>query len=234
MLPRGCLPSQEAFEADAVQRWQGGDARRYKLHLPHTLAQTARVSLRFCWPVAATWFTDCLRKRENISWSNQVVKKSQDTVLFALTETKTFDLFMSAHEAPTQPICLFHTRPPQCTCAHTHHSHHSARQPWPFPWEWCVCGVAARASAAPCGSPAREGHHECDGGRKRAILTQLWDLQIVCWGFLLSQSARSRAATQHRHGCSFSEMSQMPSVRKAAANAPLGLSWRAHQQQQVI
>lgn len=95
-------------------------------------------------------------------------------------------------------------------------------------------GTAARASAAPCGFPTREGHHECDGGRKRAILTQFWDLQIVHCGFLLSQSPLSLAAIQHGHSCSFSEMSQMQSVRKAAMNAPLGLSWRAHQQQQVI
>lgn len=98
------------------------------------------------------------------------------------TDTKTFDLFMSTHEAPTQPsLPLSHTPSIMHVCTHP---------PQPLFSQTTMAismrmvrvwsrGTAARASAAPCGFPTREGHHECDGGRKRAILTQFWDLQIV-------------------------------------------------------
>lgn len=119
---------------------------------------------------------------------------------------------MSTHEAPTQPsLPLSHTPSIMHVCTHPPQplfSQTTMAISMRMVRAWSR-GTAARASAAPCGFPTREGHHECDGGRKRAILTQFWDLQIVHWGFLLSQSALSLAAIQHGHSCSFSEMSQM-------------------------
>lgn len=77
---------------------------------------------------------------------------------------------MSTHEAPTQPsLPLSHTPSIMHVCTHP---------PQPLFSQTTMAismrmvrvwsrGTAARASAAPCGFPTREGHHECDGGRKR-------------------------------------------------------------------